>query len=285
MPRTPTLTPTPSAGVTSGARPAATTSARSLLLTVLGEHVLPGGGQVWTSTVLEAMALLGVGAPTARQALARSAEAGLLTASRIGRQTRWDLTERATTLLVEGTERIYSFGQHRQPWDGWWLVVMVTVPEPSRHLRHRLRVRLGWAGFAPLGPGVWISPWVTREDEATSLLSDLGLDDGSTVLVSRLGAAEDPRALAGRTWDVDRVEADYRAFVARQSAASPRSRAQSFAALTMMVHEWRHFPAADPDLPAELLARSWPGGEAAALFHDRHGAWAPAARSWWAEHR
>lgn len=132
---------------------------------------------------------------------------------------------------------------------------LLGVPEPSRHLRHRLRVRLGWAGFAPFGPGVWISPWASRESEATTFLADLGLVDGATVFVSQLGAAEDPRALAGRAWDLDRVEVD-----------------------------WRHFPAADPDLPGELLDRSWPGGEAATLFHDRHRAWAPAARAWWADH-
>ncbi|MDQ6840270.1 MAG: PaaX family transcriptional regulator [Actinomycetota bacterium] len=284
MARTTTLTPTPSARTAGSTRSVAPSSARSLLLTVLGEHVLPGGGQVWTSTALDALSLLGVGTPTARQALARSAAAGLLTASRVGRRTRWDLTARATALLAEGTERISSFGRRARRWDGQWLLITVTVPEPSRHLRHQLRVRLGWAGFAPLAAGSWISPWTSREGEAISLLAALGLEELSTVFVSRLGGSEDALAVAGRIWDLDGVEADYRSFVARQSARSPASAGEAFAMLTTMVHDWRHFPAADPDLPAELLPGWWPGGKAAALFHDRHAAWAPAARSWWAEH-
>lgn len=280
MPRSMTLTPTPAGGPRRGA----TTSARALLLTLLGEYVLPSGGQVWTATLLDAMALLGVGGPTTRQTLGRSAEAGLLTPSRIGRQTRWTLTPRATNLLTDGTERIYTFGRTARAWDGQWLQVLVSVPELSRHLRRRLRVRLGWAGFAPLGPGAWISPWTDREPAANALLCELGLGSGSTIFISRLARSAAPRAVAERAWDLKGVEADYQMFLAVHASPAPASPAEAFAAVTMLVHDWRHFPAADPDLPPELLPGGWPGREATAHFHHRHGLWAPAARAWWEEH-
>src|SRR4051812_42329596 len=51
-------------------------SARGLLLTVLGELVLPAGGAVWTSAVIDVLGRLGVEEKAARQALMRTAGAG-----------------------------------------------------------------------------------------------------------------------------------------------------------------------------------------------------------------
>ncbi|MBO0747255.1 MAG: hypothetical protein J2O47_02825, partial [Acidimicrobiaceae bacterium] len=80
--------------------------ARALLLTVLGEFVLPSGDSAWTTTLIDSLALLGVEEATARQALARSSTAGLIVAQRDGRRTRWTLTPRAHRLLTEGAARI-----------------------------------------------------------------------------------------------------------------------------------------------------------------------------------
>ncbi|MGH8863019.1 MAG: PaaX family transcriptional regulator C-terminal domain-containing protein, partial [Jatrophihabitantaceae bacterium] len=81
-------------------------SARGLLFTVLGEFVLPAGGSVWTSTVIDVLGRLGVEEKAARQALMRTAADGWLHSQRSGRRTRWWLTDAASRLLVEGTARI-----------------------------------------------------------------------------------------------------------------------------------------------------------------------------------
>lgn len=127
-------------------------SARSLLLTVLGEFVLPGGRPVWTATFLRALGLLGVEEKAVRQALARSAGEGWLAGERHGRRTAWRLTPAGERLLTDGTERIYGFGGPVGDWDGRWLVVLATVPETSRRLRHLLRTRLAWNGLGNLSP-------------------------------------------------------------------------------------------------------------------------------------
>ncbi len=88
-------------------------STRGFLLTVLGEFVLPVGGRVWTAALLDALGALGVEERTARQAVWRSAERGLLESERIGRRTRWALSGPARRLLTEGSRRIYSL--HREP--------------------------------------------------------------------------------------------------------------------------------------------------------------------------
>jgi len=67
-------------------------STRGYLLTVLGEFVLPVGGRVWTAALLDALGALGVEERTARQAVWRSAERGLLESERIGRRTHRFLT-------------------------------------------------------------------------------------------------------------------------------------------------------------------------------------------------
>src|SRR4051794_3389538 len=88
---------------------AGSTSARGLLFTVLGEFVLPAGGQVWTSSVIEVFNRLGVAEKAARQALMRTAHDGWLESERHGRRTRWHLTPDGEQLLVDGTGRIYGF--------------------------------------------------------------------------------------------------------------------------------------------------------------------------------
>ena len=90
------------------------TSARSLLLTLLGEFVLPRPGAVWTQTIVGVLDGLGVEEKAARQALARTAADGWLASERVGRSVRWSLTESGQHLLTAGAERIYAFAA-RQP--------------------------------------------------------------------------------------------------------------------------------------------------------------------------
>src|SRR3954452_8536412 len=74
-------------------------SARGLLLTLLGEFVRTNGGTAWTSAVIEVLGRLGVAEKASRQALMRTAAAGWLEADRVGRRTRWRLTDSANRLL------------------------------------------------------------------------------------------------------------------------------------------------------------------------------------------
>src|ERR1700740_29090 len=95
-------------------RSVASPATRSLLLTVLGEYVLPRSGEVWQETLVAALAALGYTEQAARQALARSTRDGWLATERRGRRARMSLTESSRGLLASGAERIYSFGQ---PWE------------------------------------------------------------------------------------------------------------------------------------------------------------------------
>jgi phenylacetic acid degradation operon negative regulatory protein len=261
-------------------------STRGYLLTVLGEFVLPVGGRVWTAALLDALGALGVEERTARQAVWRSAERGLLESERIGRRTRWALSDAARRLLTEGTRRIYSLHREPRPWDGRWLLLYVSVPESQRDLRHRMRTRLGWAGFASLGSGTWVSPWVDREVEAREVLRDLGLSAGGAArsFIAHPGGIGDVNEMVTATWPLGEIAAGYAAFLERFGTAPPAEAGyDAFVSQVRLVHEWRRFPFLDPDLPGDLLPRDWSGYRAAELFHRLHEQWRSSAWAWWRE--
>ncbi|HEU5161267.1 MAG TPA: PaaX family transcriptional regulator C-terminal domain-containing protein [Streptosporangiaceae bacterium] len=256
-------------------------SARSLLLTLLGEFVLPAGRAVWTATFLAALGLLDVEEKAVRQALARSAAEGWLAGERRGRRTAWRLTPSGHGLLTDGTERIYSFGRPMREWDGQWLLVLASVPETNRRLRHLLRTRLSWNGLGNLSPGVWVTPHPEREHDVREVLREIGVGDSSTIFVGRLGDLDEARQVAGQAWHLDRIEQAYEDFLDAVRALRPRDDAETFAAHTRLVQEWRRFPFLDPGLPVELLPAGWSGSRAYELFHERHDAWHAAANRHW----
>ena len=260
-------------------------STRGYLLTVLGEFVLPVGGRVWTAALLDALGALGVEERTARQAVWRSAERGLLESERIGRRTRWSLSDAARRLLSEGTRRIYSLHREPRPWDGRWLLLYVSVPESQRDLRHRMRTRLGWVGFASIGSGTWVSPWIDRETEAREVLDDLGLAGAARSFIAKPGGIGNVGDMVAATWPLGEIAAGYGAFLDRFGSVPTTvdSGYDAFVNQVRLVHEWRRFPFLDPDLPGDLLPRDWSGYRAAEVFHRLHEHWRSSAWAWWRE--
>jgi phenylacetic acid degradation operon negative regulatory protein len=259
------------------------TSARSLLLTLLGEFALPQQEPVWTATIVDVLDSLGVEEKSARQALARTAADDWLVSERVGRSVRWSLTSAGRRLLSEGAERIYAFGTPAPAWDGLWLILYVSVPESKRRLRHKLRTKLTWAGFGSPGPGMWISPLPAREAEVLSVVEGLGLDDGAMSFTARFAAVGSEQEMVRRAWDLDVVAAQYAGFVGTFGDLRPVSAHDTMLAQARLVHEWRRFPFLDPRLPGELLPAGWIGDQARALFADRRAEWAPAAQGRWRE--
>jgi phenylacetic acid degradation operon negative regulatory protein len=277
------LPPTRSQPALSRRHEAGADSARGMLLTLLGEFVLPEEGAAWTSAVLAALERMGVAEKAARQALMRTSNAGWLSAEKVGRRTRWLLTPTATKLLTEGARRIYSFGAlvegTAQTWDGQWVLVQVRIPETDRRARHVVRTRLAWAGFGSLGPGLWISPHVAREQEATRVLREAGVAEDAHVFVAKRTGLSGTREMVAAAWDLPEIEAEYEQFVAefRAPAVPPDMLLRQLE----LVHAWRRFPALDPALPRELLPPRWTGAKAAELFSDRHERWQAGARREW----
>jgi phenylacetic acid degradation operon negative regulatory protein len=246
-------------------------AARSMLLTVLGEYVLPAEDGVWQETLITALTGLDYKTQAARQALARSVSGGWLRTERHGRRARVHLTDETREMLSSGAERIYGFGEPHT-WDGRWLLVVVRVPEQRRDVRHLIRSQLAWAGFGSLGNGLWISPHVDRESEVRRIVSELSPAELLSFR-AEFGSVGDPAKAVADAWDVGEVADRYREFISRFGRLRPRSPEETFRAQTEMVHTWRRFPFLDPDLPPEMLPGRWPRTRAHEVFARRHDEW------------
>ena len=256
-------------------------SARSLLLTVLGEFVLPTGRPVWTSALLHVLGGLAVEEKSARQAIARTAADGWIAAEREGRRVRWVLAPPGKKLLHEGARRIYGEDGSGAGWDGRWLVVLASVPETQRKRRHQLQTRLAWAGLGNPGPGLWVSPHPARAAEVARIIADLELGDAAYSFVGPYGGIGSEAELVRRAWDLDDVAAEYRTFLDDFAHRDPAAGDDTLFSQIRLVHAWRRFPFLDPQLPDSLLPARWIGHRARDVFDAKHAAWEPAARRHW----
>ena len=252
-------------------------TSRGLLITVLGEYVLPQGGSAWTQTLVALMERLGVRDKSTRQALSRLEERGWLERQRIGRQTRWSLTGISIALLTAGAARIYTFGQEPRSWDGRWVVLLASVPERDRSSRYRMGQGLGWAGFGSIGHGVWVSPWLDQESVAVDLLTNLRVE--ATTFRAELGSLGSGPEVASVAWNLPGLRQHYSDFLNLTTEQSTNAAAD----LALLVHRWRRFPFLDPEIPAQLLADDWPGTRAACRFSELREELLAGALHWWQE--
>lgn len=260
--------------------PARGPSARAYLLILLGEYMLPETESAWTQTIIDALALLRFGERAARQAIARAAAAGWVASGRAGRRARWRLTLAGREYLTIARRRLFTPGPESD-WDGDWLVLLLTIPENQRRLRHRLQTSLEWAGFGSPGPGVWLSPHPSHAEEARRVLHAFGADVEAIIMNARLEDPGERHRLITRAWDVRELDARYRSFIGRWAAATPASPGEAVAQRLHLVYQWRLLLLADPGLPPALLPAAWSGEQARLLMLDRHAGWQPLAAEWW----
>jgi phenylacetic acid degradation operon negative regulatory protein len=100
------------------AEPVERPSARAqfLILTLFGDYILPRGGEIWTSSLLALLDLLGVGERAARSALSRMSGRGWLLARKQGRRSQYSLTGQGRALLEHGARRLFE--PPLAEWDG-----------------------------------------------------------------------------------------------------------------------------------------------------------------------
>jgi phenylacetic acid degradation operon negative regulatory protein len=256
-------------------------SAGAMLFTVLGEFLRHRGSGAWTGTLVSALGELGFAESAVRRALSRASGAGWITPARQGRRIRWEPSEAAISHFADSADDVYHRRRRPDVWDGDWLVLVTSVPESQRALRHQLRTRLRWAGFGPLGQGVWVSPRPHARTRVRPLLDELGLGENATSFIGRLGPVGSEYEVVRQAWDLGELARDYHDFVMRlESRPAPDRPQEVFVELTRMVHQWRGFLLRDPTLPRELLPAAWVGHRARELFHDRHDAWSETAADW-----
>jgi phenylacetic acid degradation operon negative regulatory protein len=94
---------------------------------------------------------------------------------------------------------------------------------------------------------------------------------------------DEDAALAARAWDLESLGLWYREFIAGNAEARPIDPVVRFAATVDLVHEWRHVPFMDPELPSDLLPANWSGRRATELFHEHRKDWSEGSQAWFSD--
>lgn len=248
---------------------------KSLIVTVFGDAIAPHGGVVWLGSLIELLAPLGINARAARTSLFRLAKEEWLNASPIGRRSVYGLTAAGQRRIHHAYRRIYDAPQ--EAWNREWQIVFVPEGALPQKQRDELRRDLLWEGYGAVAPGVFAHPSASAEG-LRELLQQTGSEDKVVAFrASTLdGAVPRPlQSLAHHCWRLDRVAADYRRFDERfrptlewLDASEPHDPQQCFVLRTLLIHEFRRILLRDPQLPAPLLARDWPGRTARALCRE-----------------
>jgi phenylacetic acid degradation operon negative regulatory protein len=239
---------------------------RSLLMTFFGAFLRRLGGWIAVADLVALMGDLDLDEQAVRSAVSRLKRRGVIAPERRAGAAGYRLTERGTAILEAGDARIYG---RDDAGGGEWLLVVFSIPETRRALRHKLRTRLQWLGLGTVANGVWIAP-AAVESEVRRVVEELRL--GDHVELFRGAHLGDAGAVAA-WWDLDALAAEYRAYVAtwepaleRDDGASRPAPAAAFAAHLRQLDAWRRIPFHDPGLPAAALPADWPGAHAWEVF-------------------
>lgn len=247
---------------------------KTLILDLYGRYSPQVQGWIAVGDLVHLMGLLGVDEQAVRSAVSRMTRRGLLHPDLRSKVRGYATTPEADALLADGDRRIYVSMEPAALADGW-VLLSFSMPEQQRDKRHVLRSNLMWLGLGNVSSGLWIGPRRLLP-EVRSTISRLHFEQYVDVFTADYDGCGDAAALARRSWDLDRLAAEYSLFIEEhkpQLASLQRGRQensgeQAFVTYTLTLHHWRKFPYLDPGLPAELLPRKWPGRVAAELFAD-----------------
>jgi phenylacetic acid degradation operon negative regulatory protein len=241
-----------------------------LLATLLGDYWFWRREHLPSAVLIRLLAEFGASSGSARAAIRRLAERGVLVRSRHGRTTSYGLPFRTREALVAYAQRLLSFGAESPRWDSRWTIVAFSIPEGNRNLRHAARVGLRNLGLAPLYDGVWVSP-NDRSGEAAALLRTLSIRS-ATVMRADEAPGSPREGSPVSAFGLKSVAAAYTAFTARYEPLLERVHAgafgadEAFLARTTLMSDWNALRHLDPELPGELLPPDWPRPRARRVY-------------------
>ncbi len=259
-------------------------TARSVLVTISGDTLLPKRESVWLAELFQLTAPFGFSERLVRTSMYRLSESGWFTSERIGRQSRYSLTSLAVEESRLASERIYN--APHPDWTGEWIVAFLNSPSLPSDIADLLTKRLKWLGFVALADGVLASPSSALAD-ARTLCEGLAPDTHVPLAVmefSNLDAVV-ANGLFEAGFDFEAMSQSYTDFASFYEPLSKLSHSgsEAFALRTMLIHDLRRIRLSAPDIPAALLPADWAGTTAQTLALDLHLDLSATAKPWLSE--
>lgn len=247
--------------------------ARSLIVTVFGDSIVPHGGRLWMGSLIRLMAPLGINERLVRTAAQRLTVEDWLSGEPIGRRTVYGLTPTGRSQFDAVYQRIYA--QQEPVWDGQWRMVLITgAPAVESQALLQLRCELGWMGFGQASADLYVHPTVSLA-EVAALQQRLGVTGQSVRWQVPLQESEADAQLRERVLDhhdMATVRSTYEQVLAlfqpieqalrRARALQPQ---QCFCVRTLLIHLYRRALLKDPQFPDALMPADWPAARARAL--------------------
>lgn len=247
----------------------------TVIFTLFGAYIIPRGGWVRVSDLIELVRPLGFSSNAIRLGLSRMARRGAFKVRKRGRYSHYSLSRRGMEFMETG--RVRAFDLEHNKWDGKWRLVAYRVPEALRGLRDRFRKELQSLGFANLSASVWISPRDFRS-EIISFVKRHKMTEYVEAFEADYSGLRRPRDFAAALWAIGDLENRYQAYVDKYAALRSKftrsarkgdhvEGAACFADRFCLTAEYVALRLDDPMLPLELLPAGWVGVRAK-LLHD-----------------
>lgn len=226
------------------------------IVTVYGDIVVPRGGVLWTGTLIETCAQIGINESLVRTAVSRLVAANRLKGERAGRRSYYRLDASARQEFDQAAALLFA---PDIPARGWQILHAPDLtPEAAGALR-----------LGHMGGSVWLRP-------------DRGRAPPEGAVCFR---AADPQRLdqVAQYWDLSDLDLRYRDMLARfgdLARTAPGGGLTDLTALVarlLLVHVYRGVMLRDPRLPQDALPPDWKGHAARALFRGLYTALTPQA--------
>lgn len=261
-------------------------TARSMLVTIFGDTVLPIGREIWLSQLFQLTEVFGFAGRLVRTSMFRLASEGWFTNERVGRKSQYSLTRMAIEESEQAAKRIYH--SPHPNWSEEWTVVFLDAPSVSASIREQLARHLRWHGFILLSRGLLGSPNESLES-TQDLCRRIALDVNVPLAVLTFSELEslvvdgffvEALDMTGVAEAYDKIVHFYGPLV---DSSNPGAPAEAFALRSMLIHDLRRIKLSGPDIPAALLPTGWAGDAADEVARQLYPQLSTTAAPWLSE--
>lgn len=217
----------------------------SIVITILGDSVVPRGGRVSAVTLSAITQALRIEPVALRSALSRLAKEGWIVREKQGRHSFYTLTSEGAQSFAPATRRIYASHPPQAP-DTWTIAISGPLSKSEKTAQ---RSAMEGLGYTSLDDRIYLN----LKPDTQSLTKVVG----------------SPAVISGDfsqipTWLQDASGTPETAAVYREihtvfsGVYTGLSPVEALVARSLLIHEWRRAVLRHADLPAALFPTDWP---------------------------